>query len=700
MSDPPASHRPIRSLWAVATTVICAAAGAHALFESDTWWHLGLGRAVLESGARSFPEPMAHVPEGTAAHAPEWLFEVTAWAVWKTAGAAGLVGMSAVLAGLAGLGVATLALRSGSGAAPLFIGGLAACAVLTRVRLRPEVASLILAAATLLLAQRWRCRASGLGAGAAGALVLASVLWAQVHGSFFMGTVFVLVAGVDAARWREADRRRGDGLLVCALLLTLTTGTYGVRFVESLLAHSTGFASDRVADLRGLTWAGLDPAHGPAGPAWLVLVALAAAGLFIRPLAIPDLGLVAIALALPLNAARFLALSAIVLVGPACRGAAALVALRGAGREDRAAGIPVALWAVLGAATTALGAAATWDGLGPPGPTGVLLGSNPMAGARALATGPPRVVVAGYSAGAAVGFFGWGEQHPTLDSRVPLLFDGPAFSELYLAEIDATALLNTIARTGATAIVLGRDAAACGSVPPEFTLAVVEPDWSTWVSDGSLPELEGFRPCGERWLTERACATGAAELTSLAGFSDPTFLAWGRARLALDCDGDAAAALAALPDVGLAGLHAPQVRIARAEALQRLGRWEEAAGAAEEDLRSGDLTALSALAVSLRSLPPERACDLLHAAAGVLRGATPRDLAADAAVACLAAGRTEAGAEHALAAAAAGSPRVSPALLWLAEHGDTPRLRSQARTWLELRTTAPPPDRGSVPSPM
>ena len=146
VSSPRSIHGRLLLTWSVILGVVTGFVGTHPIAESDPFWHLSLGRAVLASGARTFAEPVA-IDAGSA-FAPEWLWDVVCYATYERFGldAVGLVGTLACFAAGGAVVVAASRERTRGTAAAVLCSGLAGVAVLARARLRPEIAGLALAA--------------------------------------------------------------------------------------------------------------------------------------------------------------------------------------------------------------------------------------------------------------------------------------------------------------------------------------------------------------------------------------------------------------------------------------------------------------------------------------------------------------------------------------------------------------------------
>lgn len=150
----------------------------------DEWWHIALGRLILQSGIPS-AEPFSFVAAQHPWVEQQWLYEVVVASLVRIGGdglaslALGLVGSAALL--LAALSVPRAARFSrGWSAAALLLGGLMAGMALG---VRGETVSALGVAATLLVVRRWRDGSER----AVWFLPPLFLLWANLHAGFIAG---------------------------------------------------------------------------------------------------------------------------------------------------------------------------------------------------------------------------------------------------------------------------------------------------------------------------------------------------------------------------------------------------------------------------------------------------------------------------------------------------------------------------------
>ncbi len=224
------------------------------LLDSDTWWHLAVGKQILETRSLPSVDPYSFTVSGTHWIAYEWLGEV----VMALAGRLG--GLRAPTMLLVALSAALLVLlysyawlRSGNCKAAFV-----ACALVLPVAgvffaLRPQLLGYNFLLITLICLEQFR-------RGHPRALWLLPPLflvWVNTHGTFVFGLVVVGLAwlsgqvsfdtgGLAAERWTRAQSRYLLVVLfLCVLVLPLTP--YGTRVaaypLEMSLAQPINIAS-------------------------------------------------------------------------------------------------------------------------------------------------------------------------------------------------------------------------------------------------------------------------------------------------------------------------------------------------------------------------------------------------------------------------------------------------------------------------
>ena len=153
--------------------------------DTDTWWHLRAGQWIVEHRAVPTVDPFSHTRAGAEWQYPGWLVEVPLYWLFTNFGFAGLNLFTAVCVTLTFLFVYLCC--EGRPLLKAFVLVLAAAASAIYWSARPQIVSFLLAGifAYLLHLQRWR------GVNRLWLLVPLMALWANSHGGFAIGFIFI-----------------------------------------------------------------------------------------------------------------------------------------------------------------------------------------------------------------------------------------------------------------------------------------------------------------------------------------------------------------------------------------------------------------------------------------------------------------------------------------------------------------------------
>ncbi|HJN73778.1 MAG TPA: hypothetical protein QGF58_07600 [Myxococcota bacterium] len=355
----------------------------------DVWWHLSMGRGVVEAAGRRFPDPVG--PEGREYVDPEWLYDLLLYGVHGVAGVPGIVLLTALLAALSALAIATLCDQHDSEGG-LVLAALGVAGTTFHFTGRPQAAFLV-----LLPLVMWAGKTRRMGL-----LVLAGLLWTQCHSSMVL---LPLVAGL--CLW-PLDRRGWVTVAVCAALV-LVAGPFGLDVVPQVLGHAEVAGIEDMSPLPAEGWLpwGLLEHRRSLSP--LILEILLLGGLVgalrARRVNIADVGLALLGLAMALSARRFIPAGCVL----ALPFAAPLLS----SRLPRSSGL---------LALVLLAAYGSW--LRPPSlrldPSSV-----PVGAAEVLAGLSPGQLFNDYDVG---GYLGWATPHRvSIDGRTPTHFSAEEF---------------------------------------------------------------------------------------------------------------------------------------------------------------------------------------------------------------------------------------------------------------------------------
>lgn len=255
-------------IWAFSAVVL-----AWPIVSSDLWWHLAAGRDIVGGLAVPVVDSFSHTALGAPWIDFEWLFQVWLFFLHEAGGMHLLVWFKGALGAAAVLIVYLCAREAGASRGPALLGAVCAL-VLVRTRgfVRPELASLVLAPATVYLVVRARRRKSRDPLYFLPAIV---ALWANLHAGFPVGLGFLLLAALGA--WWQSPRPKkresvrlstagGGGtssgcpsvgaaeLLACfaACLAASWINPYGPRLYGIIWEHLIGAEASGIAEWRAL----------------------------------------------------------------------------------------------------------------------------------------------------------------------------------------------------------------------------------------------------------------------------------------------------------------------------------------------------------------------------------------------------------------------------------------------------------------
>jgi hypothetical protein len=685
-------------LWTVLLLLAAGVTTLHPTREADVFFHLELGRSVLEHHARVVPEPHAFPEFEPECTVPAWLWDIAAYAIYSAAGWAGLSIFNLIAALVAAFLIARwLYAWSDPGAFVAWSVVTAASLICVAVRfeLRPQTLALAVLPGFLLALQSHVSRTGGARAKSGVALVALAVVWAQLHGSFVLAPVLVAivlgVAQVEAwiAHTSSVQERRIDLLVFAATLLALFSSAAGMGVAAYVAGHGYGDAVRFIAEMRPPTWSELTALTGPQGKALAILWLLSLAGLTRNgrwqwaPIALAVLGHCVLS-----RANRFIAEDAILCAPLAFRGAQNLVEWAARAMQPRVlrplmTAVPCAIAALL--AQSALAAS------GPGGRRGLGLESAayPQLAAAYLTRLPAGSrVLSAFGAGPALGFWSHGKLRTFVDGRTPLYFDDADYALEREVFTNEAALDLAIRRYAVQAAVVERAHGVCDLLAKRWHAVVIEGTYTTFVPPERDATLEGIEPCGPEFIRPRPPGELAPldrSIARLAKLGAAPFLDLLRAERLLLAPEANAAQVTALLDHSASPIYFVPHRRARIGADVAAGRIDSAYLRMRDALAEGDPSVLRfILAPGMGTLDLARARELLELAIG-LRGEDAKP-ATRAMLAAICVQQTDAACARfqALRAAARHAANIEPTLAWLSEHAETPRMRADARAWLDL----------------
>lgn len=292
--------------------------GLRTMSTSATWIHLASGRIIAQDGRPQF-DPFSFT---TASDRPwinaNWLYDVSLFKLWNSAGATGLILLNALL----GLAALWFALASGPTAIrrPASLFTLLACGWLIGpvFHVAPAMPALALMGLTLFLLSRHAGKPL-----AWLVLVPVQIIWTNLHGTFFVGPLLALLFGLQAVVLRRRTVNPDNAaprplfLLAAALLAVTLVNPYGLGLHRHVL-HA--FTQPSLGVL--IEW--ISPFQSEFAPAWprhastLMLILVAMGFVLIRDrLPMAHTTLAVLGAFLLVMSPRYVAVSAL-MVAPFC----------------------------------------------------------------------------------------------------------------------------------------------------------------------------------------------------------------------------------------------------------------------------------------------------------------------------------------------------------------------------------------------
>jgi hypothetical protein len=658
---------------------LAACLACHPIFESDPYWHMSLGREVLRQGSRVVSEKLAHPSFPTTCVVAEWLWDVLVYGLHTAFGEPGVVAAAMLCAALFVLALKTYLGREDNLAAQAIIATLVLATCLWRFEARPEMAALVILPLFLCLCARFEtARDQGSKLRLSLLLALLTVLWAQLHGSFVLAPVLVMLSAGSVVRSRERLALRLHGLLFVLVLGACLSGAHGLSIANYILAHSSGDATRHIMDMKSAALTTLAPfAKSAFGSLFLIWLLAGVAVLRGRGSAF-EVGSALLGIALFFDAHRFAGFASLLAAKLALQGLDALAAPL-ARRTHTALGSLAIL--ALGAGGWALhdlrGPLLHWqrNQVGHPTLASRWLRSLPAASS----------VLTDYVGGAELGFWLDGHVRTFVDGRTPLYFDDTDMAVSRDLELSPEAFERVRERYGFQAAVVSRHGYACTTLARIWTPVVVEGLYTTFVpKQPGAVALAGLEACGSELFSQRPCASSdlsaaLVQLRRLTGDSD--FLRFVEGAREGIC-GDAAEGLSMLPDASSLWPLRSQLFAARAQTALRAGQTPLAEQAIAAALRSQPLMTMRVAAMpELDALDLATRRTLLEALIAETDDATPAWLRSRLAAICAEQRDEPCAYFHALRAAIAGNLQSLPVLNWLAQNAMNERVRKESATY-------------------
>ena len=215
----------------------------------DLAYHLRAGGITLDTGQIPATDTFTFTAPGAAWLNQQWGAQVLLASVYRLAGWTGLTLLRAALVGFTFGCVYAIGRRRGLDvrrAAWLTLGAFFVAAV--ALALRPQLIGMALLAATLFLVVDRRAHPRGLWA-----VPLIVLVWANVHGSFFLGPVVVGLAWLEDVHDRVARPGRTLAVAVASAVAALVTPFGPAVWGYAIGLSTNGFVTSRISEWQPTT---------------------------------------------------------------------------------------------------------------------------------------------------------------------------------------------------------------------------------------------------------------------------------------------------------------------------------------------------------------------------------------------------------------------------------------------------------------
>src|SRR5262245_64020114 len=188
----PAMPRGPLALAVLVATLCMLAATTGAIYDTDLWQHLLVGKVIWQTHAIPHTQLWSWPTHGAPDVLPSWLFRVLLWPFWAKGGVWGLF-VWRWLTTLAAFALAYFCVRrmGATGVAPLLMLVWSSLFWRQRAQMRPETFAGVLLMAQVLLLEARRSRPAGAppARDPAWGVVPIALLWANAHISWYLGFV-------------------------------------------------------------------------------------------------------------------------------------------------------------------------------------------------------------------------------------------------------------------------------------------------------------------------------------------------------------------------------------------------------------------------------------------------------------------------------------------------------------------------------
>lgn len=256
------------SLPALVFLAVFGSVAFHLNHDGDLFWHLATGRWIVEHGQVPTVDIFSFTFQGKPWVAHEWLSAVCFYGVYVAMGWGGIAVLTAIAVACALAQITSFLKRHLEPYLIVVLVALSLGLVFLHLLARPHVLA-------MPLGVYWTIRlleAEETEQAPSWSLLAVLVLWANLHGGYVLGILFVLVLAGEAIFHSPPEKRsekwhRWGGFTIAASLASLLTPNGIEGFLHPFRMMSMGYALDSINEWRSPIFRGIHPLE-----AWLFLV--------------------------------------------------------------------------------------------------------------------------------------------------------------------------------------------------------------------------------------------------------------------------------------------------------------------------------------------------------------------------------------------------------------------------------------------
>lgn len=664
--------------------LIFALIALHPITESDPFWHLSFGRALVDQGSRIVSEPVSLNSFSDPAVVPEWLWSLTTYGLYSIGSWPLLslfVAFICLLVGATFIGFLFYLLKNERHlSVVVFLLTIIMSLVIARMRLRPQAVFMLLLPLFIWFCFLYRkAKEQKARIIFSIAIVFTTLFWAQLHGSFVLTPILFFISGFSFLK-TNSKKRSWDLALFFFIGAACLTSAHGTDILFYIIEHASGDASRHIADIQAPTWQHFFGNGAFYGPIFLLLAGLTLLGMVrVAQIWPRELLLALFGLALGLTAIRFFVAAAILMLPLSVKAISALYQSIHHRLKD---GV---LWALSLFLLIAV-FNHTAKKRGPLLSLGLSAGRYPIAASHYLSKhfkGQEKeaAIFSDVDAGGPLGFWLYGKARVYIDSRIPLYYNDTDYALAREMFNDPIALKIGLRWHRVKAVVTNRRSEMCRNlIKSNWKPTMIGPRYTVFEENSDDP-IQSIDACGKSFIKEKNCQTQSAELKkniqTITKAAEPSFASFLDALYRQRCKGDKKITIPQKERIRRLKKHYQRFK---AKHYLMNGRINKAWTILQPLLIKGDSAAYALIGpyLSKKKIPLSNVISTLKESAKQLDDHFPIELRANLAMLCVKTKDVECVRFHGMRAALRGAKSARFPLMWLVRRHPEKRVRKQA----------------------